>query len=90
MTYKVFPSALLEATYMGTIVFVVSNLWGNRIGGAFARKYTNPKRTNLPMAFFWTMFAAAPFTHWICGKMFHAPAKTKSAPSDQTVVESHS
>lgn len=46
MTYKVFPSALLEATYMGTIVFVVSNLWGNRIGGACARK--QKKRKTVP------------------------------------------
>jgi len=28
---------------------------------------------NFPMAFFWNMFAAAPFTHWIFGKLF--PAK---------------
>ena len=25
---------------------------------------------NFPMAFFWNMFAAAPFTHWIFGKIF--------------------
>ena len=25
---------------------------------------------NLPMAFFWNMFAAAPFTNWVCGKLF--------------------
>ncbi|MQN00811.1 MAG: hypothetical protein DUD27_05440 [Lachnospiraceae bacterium] len=25
---------------------------------------------NLPMAFFWNMFAAAPFTHWLFGKIF--------------------
>lgn len=25
---------------------------------------------NFPMAFFWNMFAAAPFTRWICGKLF--------------------
>ena len=28
---------------------------------------------NFPMAFFWNMFAAAPFTHWIFGNLF--PAK---------------
>lgn len=25
---------------------------------------------NVPMAFFWNMFAAAPFTNWLCGKLF--------------------
>lgn len=25
---------------------------------------------NFPMAFFWNMFAAAPFTHWLFGKLF--------------------
>lgn len=25
---------------------------------------------NFPMAFFWNMFAAAPFTNWVCGKLF--------------------
>ena len=25
---------------------------------------------NLPMAFFWNMFAAAPFTHWVFGLIF--------------------
>ena len=28
---------------------------------------------NLPMAFFWNMFFAAPFTHWIFGKLFPNP-----------------
>lgn len=25
---------------------------------------------NFPMAFFWNMFAAAPFTHWLFGKIY--------------------
>ena len=25
---------------------------------------------NFPMAFFWNMFAAAPFTHWLSGRLF--------------------
>lgn len=25
---------------------------------------------NFPMAFFWNMFAAAPFTHWLAGRIF--------------------
>lgn len=27
---------------------------------------------NFPMAFFWNFFAAAPFTHWLHGKIFRA------------------
>lgn len=26
---------------------------------------------NFPMAFFWNFFAAAPFTNWLCAKLFH-------------------
>lgn len=124
MTNAVFPAALLEASYMGLFVFLFSNLWGNRLGAAFAAKHTDPDRDNpyfcqlmrqagtvavmcptmslvasilfnlvlagqpviqlpaiwvgtvlknFPMAFFWNMFAAAPFTHWVFGKLF--PAK---------------
>lgn len=25
---------------------------------------------NFPIAFFWNMFAAAPFSHWLFGKIF--------------------
>lgn len=110
----VFLPALRETLYMGLIVFVVSNLWGNRIGAKIAAAQCDPTRDNptfcrllrqagtvaimcpsmsliaailfqlvpgyipatelpaawigtvlknFPMAFFWNMFAAAPFTH---------------------------
>lgn len=121
MTNIVFLEALKEAAYMGLIVLLVSNLWGNRLGAAFAARHCDPKRDNpyicqllrqagtvavmcptmslvasilfnvilggesvwqlpaiwggtfmknFPMAFFWNMFAAAPFTHWIFTKIF--------------------
>ena len=127
MTNSVFLDALKEAAYMGLLVLLFSNLWGNRIGAAFASKHCSPDRDNpyiyrllrqagtiavmcptmslaasilfnivqahaplsqlpaiwigtvlknYPMAFFWNMFAAAPFTHWLFGKIFrsrHAP-----------------
>lgn len=38
MTNRVFWDALLEAVYMWIIVFLVSNLWGNRLGHLLARK----------------------------------------------------
>lgn len=121
MMNGVFPAALAEAGYMGILVFLFSNLWGNRFGAAFAEKYTNSEKDNpyfcqimrqagtvaimcptmslvasilfsvimahesviqlpaiwlgtiiknFPMAFFWNMFAAAPFTRWIFSKIF--------------------
>lgn len=121
MTNLTFWEALKEAAYMGVIVFLFSNLWGNRLGAAFAARHCDPQKDNpyicrllrqagtvavmcptmslaasilfnvilggapvwqlpaiwvgtfiknFPMAFFWNMFAAAPFTHWISGKMF--------------------
>lgn len=121
MTYAIFWEALKEAAYMGLIVFLFSNLWGNRLGARFAAKVSDPQRDNpyfcrlmrqagtvsvmcptmslaatiifsmilggapvwqlpaiwagtliknFPMAFFWNMFAAAPFTNWACGKLF--------------------
>ncbi len=129
MTNHVFLDALLEALYMGVFVFIISSLYGSRVGAAFAAKYTNPEKDNpyfcrvmrqagtvaimcpsmslvasilfslimggadpvnlpaiwvgtvlrnFPMAFFWNMFAAAPFTHWAFEKLF--PAK-QSGPA---------
>jgi hypothetical protein len=108
--------------YMGVLVFIFSNLWGNRIGAGFAERHTDITKDNpyfcllmrqagtvgimcptmslaasilfniifagnplsqlpaiwvgtviknFPMAFFWNMFAAAPFTHWIFGVIFN-------------------
>jgi hypothetical protein len=122
MTNAVFPAALKEMLYMGVLVFIFSNLWGNRIGAAFAAKHTDIAKDNpyicilmrqagtvgimcptmslaasilfniimagnpvtelpaiwvgtviknFPMAFFWNMFAAAPFTHWIFNIIFN-------------------
>ncbi|MCD8366843.1 MAG: hypothetical protein LUC48_02315 [Clostridiales bacterium] len=46
MTNGVFLDALIEASYMGIFVFLISNLYGNRFGGAFAAKHTDPQRDN--------------------------------------------
>lgn len=121
MTNIVFRDALIEALYMGVFVFILSNLWGNRIGAVFAARHCDPEKDNpyicqllrqtgtvaimcptmslaasilfnvilagaplaqlpaiwigtllknFPMAFFWNMFAAAPFTHWLFGKIY--------------------
>lgn len=116
MTNIVFWEALKEAAYMGVLVFLFSNLWGNRMGEAFAQRHSGSVNNdpylcrllrqagtvavmcptmsfvaailfnlimagspvsqlpaiwvgtlikNFPMAFFWNMFAAAPFSHWL-------------------------
>lgn len=39
MTNDVFLEALKECSYMGLMVFLFSNLWGNRAGEKFANKY---------------------------------------------------
>lgn len=121
MTNIVFWEALKEAAYMGVFVFIFSNLWGNRVGAAFAAQHCSPERDNpyfcqlmrqagtvgvmcptmsivaavlfniimagspisqlpaiwvgtliknFPMAFFWNMFAAAPFSHFLFEKIF--------------------
>ncbi|MGI6010959.1 MAG: hypothetical protein ACOX8H_05605 [Ruminococcus sp.] len=122
MTNLIFWEALKEASYMGLLVLLFSNLLGNRIGASFASKHCDPSKDNpyicqllrqagtvavmcptmslvasilfniilggtplsqlpaiwvgtffknFPMAFFWNMFAAAPFTHWLFKKIFH-------------------
>lgn len=46
MTNIVFWDALKEASYMGLLVFLFSNLWGNRFGAAFAARHCDPARDN--------------------------------------------
>ena len=46
MTYEVIKAAIVEALYMGILVFIFSNLWGNRIGAAFAAERSNPEKDN--------------------------------------------
>lgn len=125
LDWSIFPGVLIETAYMGVFVLIFSNLWGNRIGAAFANRHADPKKDNpyfyrlmrqagtvaimcptmslvatflfniimghaplylfpmiwvgtvmknFPMAFFWNMFAAAPFTNFVFGKIF-APEK---------------
>lgn len=140
MSNHVFLDALIEALYMGVFVFIISNLYGNRVGAAFAAKYTNPEKDNpyfcrimrqagtvaimcpsmslvasilfnlimggaslanlpaiwvgtvlknFPMAFFWNMFAAAPFTHWAFEKLFpeEKEESEEDAPETQAAIE---
>lgn len=126
----VFLPALRETLCMGLIVFIVSNLCGNRIGAKIAAAQCDPARDhptfcrllrqagtvaimcpsmcligsilfqllpgrapaaelpavwlgtllkNLPMAFFWNMFAAAPFTRWLFRVL--CPEKSPAQPA---------
>ena len=121
LTYAVVGKALVESLFMGLIVIVVSELWGNRLGAKLAARVCDPAKDNpffcrfmrqgctvlvmcpsmclmatiifrlilggasvwqlpvkwfgtllknFPMAFFWNMFAAGPFTNWVCGRLF--------------------
>lgn len=121
MNNSVFAHAFKEALFMGLLVLIISNLWGNSLGAAIAARHINPDRDNpyicrlmrqagtiavmcpsmslaasilfnilpgtvpisqlpavwagtilknFPMAFFWNMFAAAPFTHWLFSMIF--------------------
>lgn len=117
----VFLAALKEASYMGIIVFIISTLYGNRLGQHIASHICNQERDpayfcmlirqgatiaimcpsmsliasiiftiilahqpliqlpaifvgtlmkNFPMAFFWNIFAASPFTRTITKWLF--------------------
>lgn len=137
LTGNIFLEALIEALYMGVLVFIFSNLWGNRMDVRFAARHTNPEKDNpyfcqimrqagtvavmcptmslavsilfniilggssllslpaiwigtliknFPMAFFWNMFAAAPFTHKVFGLLFRNRVK-KSCPENPSKIK---
>lgn len=41
LTYGIVGKALVEALFMGLIVIIVSELWGNRLGARFAAKVSD-------------------------------------------------
>lgn len=46
LTLPVLLEALRETVFMGAIVLIVSNLWGNRLGARFTRRRCDPARDN--------------------------------------------
>lgn len=46
MTSAVFLDALVETSYMWVVVFLLSSLWGNRLGAALAGKLVDHERDN--------------------------------------------
>lgn len=57
-----------------TMSLVASILFNVILGGAAVTNlpaiWVGTVLKNFPMAFFWNFFAAAPFSHWIFGKIF--------------------
>ena len=53
---------------MATIIF--SMILGGAPVGQLPVIWVGTLIKNFPMAFFWNMFAAAPFTSWLCGRLF--------------------
>ena len=46
LTYGVVGHALLEALFMGLLVILVSELWGNRLGARLAARVCDPAKDN--------------------------------------------
>lgn len=46
MTNSVFVDAFIEAAYMWVLVFIFSNLWGNKIGHTLAGRIIRPEQDN--------------------------------------------
>lgn len=71
---RLFRQAGTVAVMCPTMSLVASVLFNIILGGAPLSQlpaiWTGTILKNFPMAFFWNMFAAAPFTHWLFGKIF--------------------
>lgn len=66
MTNTVFLDALVEASYMWIFVFVLSNLYGNRVGHFLANKIIRPEQDN---PFFITLIISACSVLIMCPSM---------------------
>lgn len=71
MTNDVFYHALLEASFMWILVFLFSNLWGNRIGHGLAAKLVDPRKDN---PFFCTLVMSGCTVLIMCPSMSAAAA----------------
>ena len=70
MTNIIFWEVLKEAAYMGILVFIFSSLWGKPSGSCVCRKALRPGRDNPYICRL--LRQAAPFSHWLFGKLFSA------------------
>lgn len=71
MTNLVFSEALKEAAFMWILVFLFSNLWGNRIGHGLAAKLVDPRKDN---PFFCTLVISGCTVLIMCPTMSAAAA----------------
>lgn len=71
---QLFRQAGTVAIMCPTMSLVAAVLFNVILGGASIVQlpaiWVGTFLKNFPMAFFWNMFAAAPFTHWLFGKLF--------------------
>ena len=51
LSYAAVGEALTETLYMGLLVLLFSNLWGNRAGDAFRRRHCDAGRDNLGLRY---------------------------------------
>ncbi|WP_294578154.1 DUF2798 domain-containing protein [uncultured Thomasclavelia sp.] len=80
MTNEVFLDALIEDTYMWILVFIFSNLWGNKIGHHLASKIINPEKDN---PFFITIIISC------CTVLIMCPTMTLAASIIFNVILAH-
>ena len=70
MTNMVFWNAFKETLYMGAIVFVLSSLFGNKIGEKFANKYCDPQKDNPYFCLLFLLFISVWIALMIAPKHF--------------------
>lgn len=70
MTNMVFWNAFKETLYMGAIVFVLSGLFGNKIGEKFANKYCDPQKDNPYFCLLFLLFISVWIALMIAPKHF--------------------
>ena len=58
------PSMCLMATIIFSLILGGASVWQLPV------KWFGTLLKNFPMAFFWNMFAAGPFTNGVCGRLF--------------------
>lgn len=73
---QIFRQAGTVAVMCPTMSLTASILFSVILGGTSVIQlpavWVGTLLKNFPMAFFWNMFAAAPFTHWLFKKLFSA------------------
>ena len=64
--------SLMIICIMCPVMSFIATLLFKNAGSQFIAVWLQTAVFNFPMAFFWNFFAAAPFTHWLHGKIFRS------------------